>query len=734
MRPKPAQLSVMAVAALAIVAVAAAMLLAGGNSAQATTAATLAPDSGGGRLPPLPQETGTSTHATPEPCPGETGNDNTEAAATVDSGHYALFDVWWNDDEGELTNTSCPPTVVHVPETPASGLDPAIPARDERSASNINIAKTVIHIPNSAKIDLSAPGNPYTQAKYPELWAADDLENRDTNGDGTFDGVGDRLVWALPACPPDGTPAAPEDGGLCLSFSAALLNAADWDGNIEYHLDHVHQIDIDKQDPRYTLGYDVPDAGTLIPYEALWNSANARVAVMPVAAGEYERPMWFFTSRGTYELQVHIRGNPNRPTAPQISGPEPIGVEESVTSDMREYTIHVGAEADLSVDVMAMPESPAPGDLVTITLAASNAGPEDAPSVKVDVALPDDLEYVSHEPTTATFAEIPDDDSSNDEESENTCPCDEPEFEPTHTWSLGAPLAKDASQTLAIKARVAQGTRGQDLTVKATISATETVVITESKDGQKVAQEYDVLVLDTDPENDMDTVTITVATIPNVDPMFRVTRSIDEDSTTDSPVGDPVVAHDPDNDPLEYWLTGPEAAGFKVNDQGQISLAGCGVLDYETKASYNFVLNVSDKKDADGNSDDPKKPVVDHYIGVLVQVGDVQGADDVAPNPGIGLSWDAQGNTVPNERIVTFTARPQNFVCGLNLAYSWWRQDPGAPGWIEQEAGGGNTYSTAHAGPATWEFQARISYQDDQGATRTVSSAPVSITWKAAGQ
>ena len=120
MRPKPAQLSVIAVAALAIVAVAAAMLLAGGNPAQATTAATLAPDSGGGiDLRPAWQGGGGSTptptpeptptprvHATPEPCPGEEGNPNAAAAPVVDSGHIALFDVWWNTEELELTNSS----------------------------------------------------------------------------------------------------------------------------------------------------------------------------------------------------------------------------------------------------------------------------------------------------------------------------------------------------------------------------------------------------------------------------------------------------------------------------------------------------------------------------------------------------------------------------------------------------------------------------------------------------
>ena len=112
---KRMQLSVVAVAALAIVAVAAVMLLSGSNPAQATMA-TLVPTSEGGN--PLPQPTDptpTPRHATPEPCPEEDGNANVQAKV-VSSGHIALFDVYWNDDEGELTQSPCPPTVTHVPE------------------------------------------------------------------------------------------------------------------------------------------------------------------------------------------------------------------------------------------------------------------------------------------------------------------------------------------------------------------------------------------------------------------------------------------------------------------------------------------------------------------------------------------------------------------------------------------------------------------------------------------
>ena len=675
------QLSVMAVAALAVFAVAAVMLLSGGNPAQATTAENLnlAPDNGDGiHMRPMQDDKKATptprTHATPEPCPGEPRNLKT-LDHVVDSGHIALFDVYWNPVERELTNTSCPPTVTHVP---AQGRTPA---SDTRSPSSINIAETVIHIPNSAKIDLSETDTPYTQAKYPELWAADDLENRDTNGDGTFDGVGDRLVWALPACPPAGSS---ETVGLCLSFSTALLNdsGADWvdltvddegnvSGGIEYHIDHVHQIDIDKQDPRYTLAYDAYDADATDANAALWNSANARVAVMPVAVGEYERPMWFFTDRGTYELQVHIRGNPQRDPE-QLGGLLPLGTEESVTSDVREYTLHVGTEADLSVGVTveeaATGTAPLePGDNVTVTVTASNAGPEKAPDTKVAVSLPSGLvppvdgQPYPSQATKGTYAD--------------------------GVWTIGSMCnptvpAKPSSDppepecpqeaTLTITATVAGETYGQELAVKATISATETLVITESEDNQKVAKNYTVPVLDTDPDDDMATGTVTVATFTNMDPMFMIRRSVNENAIAGTTVGDPIEATDPnfrDQLLLTYSLmdyrSGNSADKFTVsrNAEGDAQIATAAVLNYEDDKHHYVKLCVSDGKSHQGAD-----PSIDHCILVYIQV-----VND--PNETLSVKLTAGATSQTVNQNVDLTGTISNSPVETNAIICQWSEE-----------------------------------------------------------
>ena len=608
MRTKPMQLTVMAVAAMAVFAVAAVLLLAGGNPAQATTAETrtLTPDnSGGGHLLPMatdntPTPTPTPRFPAEPPCPGETGNTNS-LAPVVDSGHIALFDVWWNPHEGELTNTSCPPTVTHVPGQEGSfGQDP-VPARDDRTESSIDIAETVIHIPNSARVQLNTTDHP--KDKFKALWDADRAESA-SGGDG--------YVWSLPACPD-----SPATTALCLSFSAGLLSDTDWIGDIVYHVAHVHQIDIDKQDPRYVLVYEGPAKRDALR----WNSQDLHYSDMPVPAGEYDRPKWFFTSPGTYEFQVNITGKPNRATD-RDDGLPPVSLDGTVSSDIRTYLIHVGTESDLGVTITAAPESLPPGQLVTITLAASNVGPDDATNAKVDVALPEGLEYVSHEESFGTFTAIADDDTSDDEESENTCACETPEFEPTHTWSRGT-VAKNETDFLTFKARVAQGTRGQELEVKAKVYATQTVTTTSGN--------FEVPVRDKVSGNNDAERTITVPSIPNTDPIFGVRCIIDHGLAVNTDVCTGIVVFDLDSADtfgdtaaevrnLETDLDGTHKEYFKtfIDTNRDIGIK-------VKKAGYPrqpmiLDLKVKDGKDENGNTNDKDDDLI--KVVIIVRGGD----------------------------------------------------------------------------------------------------------------
>ena len=667
--------------------------------AQATTAPP-APDDGAAQQ-------AAPRHAAPEPCPGETGNPNKEAARVVDAGHIALFDVWWNPEELELTNTSCPPTVKHVPEED-DGAGSITPARDDRAASNIDIDKTIIHIPNSARVNLNAAGTPYPEKWYDDLWNADAKEDRNSaTRSEDEDPVGDGFVWALPACPPDGTAAA---GDLCIAFSAALLNPLDWanlndnDGvKIEYLLDHVHQVDIDKQDPRYTLAYDIPKGGATSKLEPLWDSSDLQVAKMQVAPGEYRRPTLFFTSRGTYEFQVHIRGNPSHATN-RSDGLKPVSKDDSVTSDMRTYIIHVGVEADLGVTATANPATPAPTESVAVKIIASNSGPETVPSASVDVTLPSELTYSSHAPAGATFA-----DSDGDG---------------TWTWKVGR-LAPKASQTLTIQAKVASNTHGQELVVKAAVSGTETIEITETDDNaQREVKEYSVPVADPDPTNDTGVAAIKVTDSTNTAPMFFVTRSVPENSAAGTNVGDPVGAKDPDSgDTLTFSLTGEGSDKFTVSavsGGAQIAVADNAFLDFEVKPTHELVLGVSDGKNAHGNAD----PSVDHTIEVLIKVEDVKEKS--------GLTVSASAQSLPKGQNVTITAILGDLPEGHGpLTYRWLER---GSLYNDRTVYHGHTDPTLStmmvggSGPATLYFTAEVSWTQN-GNTTTLQSNEVLITW-----
>ena len=637
------------------------------GQAQATTTATLATDGEINNSLPQQQAT-TSPHATPEACPEEG-----QAASVVDSGHYALFDVWWNDEEGELTNTVCPPSVEYVP----AGRHGE--ARTDRAASSIDITAeppTIIHIPSSAKVTLSE--SDYPSADYKEVWEADDAEN--PNGDGN------RMVWVLPACPPNG----PATSDLCISYSAALLNPADWTGDIEFIVTHVHQVDIDKQDQRYVVVYDVPEGEGGKP-ELRWYSSDQDKDIVLVAAGGYDRPMWFFPSQGAYEFQVYIKGSPD------TEADDPISEDKSVSSDLREYILHVGAEADLSAAMTVTPESPSPGDDVTIVLTAGSAGPDTAEETKVDVALPEGLTFSSAQTATGTY------DST------------------TGVWTIGN-FANGASATLTITATVDAETHGQDLTVKAAISATETVTTNSGT--------YDVPVPDQDASNDMDTGTVTVASITNVNPMFAVIGSVPENSSAGIPVGGLIAVREPDDgDTLTFTLSGDGAEKFTVSSVSggaQIAVASGANLDYETTQSYDLTLGVSDGKDANSNADSS----IDHTIAVAIEV-----TDDRWDNGRLSVTPSSTHPSLENS--VTFTAEVTGLPAGHgSITYSWETRaklDGGSAfsSWDADTVRSSHTYEVTSSGDARL-FQVRVtaSVDDDQGLRRTIGPVVAETQWQ----
>ena len=79
-------------------------------------------------------------------------------------------------------------------------------------------------------------------------------------------------------------------------------------------------------------------------------------------------------------------------------------------------------------------------------------------------------------------------------------------------------------------------------------------------------------------------------------PRATETRMVNENAPATTAVGDPVVANDPDNEMLEYSMSGADAGSFDIDEgSGQIMVGSGTMLDYEgTKKSYSVMVTVED--------------------------------------------------------------------------------------------------------------------------------------------
>ena len=590
MRTKPMQISVMAVAALAVVAVAAAMLLFGGGAlAQATTETYTPPTSGGIDLRPVQDDDNPTPTPTPTPKPNpkpkpapqqtepEACSDN--PAHVVSAGHYALLEVYWKTADKNLVNNPCPPEVVHGPNETVT-----------RSASDINIGQTIMHVSGDSNLTLR-PDNEDDYEKWPFLYP--DAEDTDGNGKKEGSEIGDPYstnVWALHDCRHDANPPPTEDD-LCIGVSARLLRSSDWT-HIDFEMESVREPGIAPADRGQAFVFYPHDDVPAGEEQVLWGTHDATDTGINIAPGEYLHPRWAFTQPGTYRIQAHVNGVLNKRST--------LTRADSVTSKVVTYTVHVGDLSDLGVDITASEAAPNVGDQVTFTVTASNAGPDTAADTQVTVTLPAGLTYSSHSTATGTYTPSPGDPAPG-------------------IWAVGDlevtndenTDTSDDSPTLTIAATVADGTRGHAQTVHAAILAHETI-------GTSTVEELDPREGDNAAE-----VTITPVAVVHTAPMLKVLLSVPENSPAGTDVGDPIGVMDPDEEEtLTFTLTGEGADNFtvtEVEDGVQIQVATGAVLDYETTSSYDLTLTVSDGVDHEGNDNSS----VDDSIKLRINVTDV---------------------------------------------------------------------------------------------------------------
>ena len=637
MRPKPAQLSVIAVAALAIVAVAAVMLLAGGNPAQAT-ASTL--DGSGAHLaqdrpsnpPPPPPPT---QEPTPEPTPTRPPHRTPittscpYADIEVDAGHMPLFDVYWDTTTQNVATSLCPSKFIY-PNGPGT--------EEERTrvGFNVNVEETIVQIDNKYKVTLGATTveDSTDRQKPPTTYGVE--KNRYW-----FLGDAGDEVYILPECPAGGTLPA---GDLCLGFSAELLNRQDWnDLDFEFEYERQPYADTEHKGLVYLFRHHARVDTTVEP-QPVWDGSDPDRNEIQVHGGEHRHRYWAFTQPGTYELEVHVKAHPNHKVAWGSIKPG----YTTLTSEIKTYTFHVGDRADLAVGEgeggnRVLPIENAdpndatydPGDDVKISIQAHNdEGPDTATNTKVAVPLPEGLTYKNH--TTTIY----------DSETRTWVTHASTYDATTGVWSVGN-LAVGKSPLLTITATIDDGTRGEELKVKANIY---------SADAE----------LDPHLDNNMAMATVTVRSIPNTDPTLGLMCSVPEFSKPGTAVCDPLKVKEPNtSDTLTYGLTGDNANHFAVQrlagGKVQLVVAQGASINHVTRQSYALTLTISDGKDAHGNAD----PSVDDSIDVMIQVLDFT------------VSWSASKTNPSVGEDVTFTITLENPPVPVNeLLYRFEIREP----------------------------------------------------------
>ena len=597
--------------------------------------------------------------------------------AVINSGHFAMFDVYWdNTDEPTsgktLNNNLCPPAM--STSTTMNEEEEITGKTFTRAASNTDIRETLFHIPTGNEVTLAAAtvddgtddeGNP-----YPTTFGADKYRFLGETGD---------RVWIV---------SSHDEEHLNPGFSTALLPddfLAEGD-EVQFELEAVRVPGESVDDRGTAFAFKNADGDNDTADEVLWRS-DAPHGLIGLEVGSnikrYRHLHWAFTKPGIYQMQVHARA---LPTTAYFED------NETVTSEVRRYTFQVGELADLGITVSPDDHRPATGGNVVITYTASNDGPDAAAAVKVSAPLPTGLAYVSAATAAGSYASA------------------------TGEWTVGS-LASDATATLSLTATVGSGAAGDTLT--------PTAYIRDTGDNPD---------LDALTGNNRATATLRPGAPANSAPQFRIVRAIAENVSRDTPAGAPVMAIDDDGDGLTYSLSGAHAARFTVDSQGQIATSGCGVMDYEAHSVYPLTLSVRDSKNSAGEADTAN----DASIGVTIKVTDT--VDEPSdPNPfTLALQSDRTNLTV--NQTVTLTAIPDR-APGCSLDYYWEELIDGSTWRHASAFDGHSTATFTHNTVGPRQYKVKINrVRDSQGnpvpdyKLGSISAVSPWISWGAAGQ
>ena len=290
----------------------------------------------------------TDPNPNPPPCgPGQQdAPDN--PAAIVSTGHYAVFDGYWDSGTKTLNLNLCPPSVEH--EIVPGDLGGPGEEVSTRTASNVDIRRTVFHIHEHDFVH---------ELTVEDVEKYDFFKLKDNNGDGMDDAVG-QTVWWLKVDDPS-TEGVDEDSALAMGFSAALFDSDYWyldDGDedrydegakpLQYEFEVIREPGIPIAEQGHVFAFDDSEPASGDEKTAYWDSSEVDANALPLYPGEYHHLQWAFTKPGTYVISVQLKGhvrqaNPHRPGDKEYDENwEPISDDNVETSEVVTYIFHVG--------------------------------------------------------------------------------------------------------------------------------------------------------------------------------------------------------------------------------------------------------------------------------------------------------------------------------------------------------------------------------------------------------
>ena len=222
----------------------------------------------------------------------------------------------------------------------------------------------------------------------------------------------------------------------------------------------------------------------------------------------------------------------------------------------------------------------------------------------------------------------------------------------------------------------------------------------------------------TDPEGSGKTasaVTTSAIGASNSAPTFSsstATRTVQENSSAGTNVGDVVVASDSDSDILTYSLSGTDANDFSiVSTSGQIQTRSGVTYNFEAaKNSYSVTVTVHDGKDAAGGTD---TSTIDDTIAVTITVTNVNEPGTVA----------ITGTLSGGEELTASVTD----IDGAVSSETWrWARGGTQGGSFSNISGATNASYTTVAADVGEFLQATAAYTDAQGPNKSASAVTTS--------